>query len=276
MPSSWATRRTGENLCHDLLSKRSTGSARHTRALLGWDTTAFTLGPSCSCQTHLRGALHRFAHGLRSRVREALMLGTHDGPQTQTRRRASYHQPHGGAVVCVLQATSASGAAVGKRARCALFLGGCQGKACDRAAWAHSILVAAAKGRQQSAASLLLDLAKFHEHVGHDHLWEEGIKNWLSSSAPGLLVRFIRRLAVFLKPTSAPLFLFGPSGPFSQAAAGPPQRPNSCWQPSWKQFRFQPSRHTGFGMWSTTFRGMWRGLPEWFRAIHGQGGKAPG
>ena len=31
-----------------------------------------------------------------------------------------------------------------------------------------------AKGRQQSAASLLLDLAKFYEHVGHDHLWEEG------------------------------------------------------------------------------------------------------
>ena len=49
-------------------------------------------------------------------------------------------------------------------------------KACDRAAWAHSIVVAAAKGRQQSAASLLLDLAKFYEHVGHDHLWEEGRK----------------------------------------------------------------------------------------------------
>ena len=36
--------------------------------------------------------------------------------------------------------------------------------------------MAAAKGRQQSAASLLLDLAKFYEHVGHDHLWEEGQK----------------------------------------------------------------------------------------------------
>ena len=47
---------------------------------------------------------------------------------------------------------------------------GCQGKACDRAAWA------AAKGRQQSAASLPLDLAKFYEHVGHDHLWGEGRK----------------------------------------------------------------------------------------------------
>ena len=58
----------------------------------------------------------------------------------------------------------------------AAYFWGCQGKACDRAAWAHSILVAAAKGRQQSAASLLLDLAKFYEHVGHDHLWEEGIK----------------------------------------------------------------------------------------------------
>ena len=37
-------------------------------------------------------------------------------------------------------------------------------------------MVAAAKGRQQSAASLSLDLAKFHDHVGHDHLWEEGRK----------------------------------------------------------------------------------------------------
>ena len=51
-----------------------------------------------------------------------------------------------------------------------------QGKACDRAAWAHSITVAAAKGWRESAASLLLDLAKFYEHVGHDHLWEEGHK----------------------------------------------------------------------------------------------------
>ena len=56
------------------------------------------------------------------------------------------------------------------------YFWGCQGKACDRAAWAHSIMVAAAKGWQQSAASLLLDLAKFYEHVGHDHLWEEGRK----------------------------------------------------------------------------------------------------
>ena len=56
------------------------------------------------------------------------------------------------------------------------YFWGCQGKACDRAAWAHSIMVAAAKGRLQSAASLLLDLSKFYEHVGHDHLWEEGQK----------------------------------------------------------------------------------------------------
>ena len=61
------------------------------------------------------------------------------------------------------------------------YFWGCQGKACDRAAWAHSIVVAAAKGRQQSAASLLLDLAKFYEHVGHDHLWEEGRKTRFST-----------------------------------------------------------------------------------------------
>ena len=56
------------------------------------------------------------------------------------------------------------------------YFWGLQGKACDRAAWAHSIMVAAAKGRQQSAASPPLDLAKFCEHAGHDHLWEEGHK----------------------------------------------------------------------------------------------------
>ena len=37
---------------------------------------------------------------------------------------------------------------------------------CDRAVWARSIMVAAAKGRQH----LLADLAKFYEHL-HDHLW---------------------------------------------------------------------------------------------------------
>ena len=36
--------------------------------------------------------------------------------------------------------------------------------------------MAAAKGGEQSAALLLLDLAKFCEHVGHEHLWEEGDK----------------------------------------------------------------------------------------------------
>ena len=49
----------------------------------------------------------------------------------------------------------------------AAYFWGCQGKACDRGAWAHSILAAAAK---QSAASLFLDLAKFYEQIGHDHL----------------------------------------------------------------------------------------------------------
>ena len=43
--------------------------------------------------------------------------------------------------------------------------GAARGKACDRDAWAHSV----------SAASLLLDVAKFYEHVGQDHLWEEGL-----------------------------------------------------------------------------------------------------
>ena len=49
-------------------------------------------------------------------------------------------------------------------------------------------MVAAAKVRQQAAASLLLDLAKFYEHVRHDHKFPK--------ASLGLLVRFIRRLAV--------------------------------------------------------------------------------
>ena len=47
---------------------------------------------------------------------------------------------------------------------------GCTGKACDRAAWAHSLLLAAARGRDLAAASLLLDL----DTIGHDNLLHEG------------------------------------------------------------------------------------------------------
>ena len=37
-------------------------------------------------------------------------------------------------------------------------------------------MVVAAKGSRQAAASPLLDLARFNDHVEHDHLWEKGNK----------------------------------------------------------------------------------------------------
>ena len=50
---------------------------------------------------------------------------------------------------------------------------GYQGLTCDRAAWANSVLPAVANGRDQSAASLLLDWATSDEHVEHDHFWDQ-------------------------------------------------------------------------------------------------------
>ena len=105
-------------------------------------------------------------------------------------------------------------------------------KVCDCAAWAHSIMVAAGSGRWQSAASVLLDLAKFYwiwlpvlldlakfyEHVGHDRLWEEGSQNKLPKATPGLLLRFLGGSS---RQTSAL-----PSGPFFLVAVAPPQPPN--------------------------------------------------
>ena len=85
-------------------------------------------------------------------------------------RRSSHNQSHGCPFTCAVPFTEAVGAKVGERARCGLLLG------LPGQGVAHSTMVAAAKGRQQSAASLLLDLDKFYKHVGHDHLWEEGRK----------------------------------------------------------------------------------------------------
>ena len=80
---------------------------------------------------------------------------------------------------------------------------GCQGKACDRAAWAHSITVAAAKGRQQSVASLLLDLAKFFAQQA-----SRG-DSWLGGALPTKAGGSLRR-------TSALFFPSWPWGPSFQ------------------------------------------------------------
>ena len=49
--------------------------------------------------------------------------------------------------------------------------------------------------------------------------------NQVPHTTVGLLVRHV-----------APLFLFGPFGPFFQVAVGQQRRQNSCWQPFWKQW----------------------------------------
>ena len=145
------------------------------------------------------------------------------------------------------------------------YFWGCQGKACDRAAWAHSIMVAAAKGRQQSAASLLLDLAKFYEHVEHDHLREEGRK---TSSPTRLLACWCvsfegwRSLEAD-KCATVPFWAFGTILPGCSGATTAAKL--SCWQPFWKQWQ-RASRPTGSGTWSTTYRGTWRELPRWCRS----------
>ena len=103
----------------------------------------------------------------------------------------------------------------------AAYFWGCQGKACDRAAWTPSWW------RQQSAASLLLDLAKFYEHVGHDHLFFKKVGKPVFQRDFWLLGALHTKAGAFSRPTNAPLFLSGPLGPVFQVAMGPRQRSNS-------------------------------------------------
>ena len=48
------------------------------------------------------------------------------------------------------------------------------GKPCERAAWCHSLIAAAARARKQCVASLFFDLKKFYEQVAHETLLGEG------------------------------------------------------------------------------------------------------
>ena len=81
---------------------------------------------------------------------------------------------------------------------------------------------------------LALDLAKFYEHVGHDHLWEEGHKT-----------RFPTRLLAcwcasyegwrFLEADKCATFPFWAFGTILPGCSGATTAANSCWQLSWKQ-----------------------------------------
>ena len=221
-------------------------------------------------------ALHRSAHGVRGLVCQTLVLGTHDGPSTQTHQAgiapsASRWPRFGSCPGCAghwrrsgststMQSTS--GAA---RARHATALLG-----------PARLLVAAAKGAATvGGLSACSTLAKFYEHVGHDHSVGGGQQNGLSSAAPGLLVRFLRRLALPRSRQVRHFSLSGPSVPSFQAAAGPRQLPNSCWQPSWEQC---PSRLPSYRLWNVVddISGHVAGSHRTGSSHHGRGSQAPG
>ena len=169
-PSSWPIRRIWESPCQDLHSKRSTMCARHT-------STPHCINPK---------AIFQLPVELRVRFIDLLMAFEAElvKPLSWSHMMVLRPKPSGGhrtigltvAPLRVLSRLRRPLAQKWENEHDAPYFWGCQVKACDRAAWAQSIMVAAAKGRQQSAASLLLDLAKFYEHVGHDHTWEEGRK----------------------------------------------------------------------------------------------------
>ena len=123
---------------------------------------------------------------------------------------------------------------------------GCSGKACERAAWAHSLLLAAARGRDQAAESLLLDL----DTIGHDNLLHEGhalrfrlrpLTRWCPSHEGW---RFGEAHAAGCRPFRTN---------YTGAVALHP-RPNSCWQLSLRKWA-TGSPVTGRGMQLNTFQG---------------------
>ena len=94
-------------------------------------------------------------------------LGTRDGSKTQTHGRLSDAWPNSLALTGLSHGSEGHWRCSGSRSTV-------RSTSCDRAAWAHSIIVAAAKGRGKVATSLLLHLANFHPHVAHDRLWQLG------------------------------------------------------------------------------------------------------
>ena len=179
-------------------------------------------------------AFHRPAHGVRGKVDQTFELVSHDGVEAQAVRRSSHNRPHGGSAAGLVAASKAAGAAVGERARCALFLGlsrqslrPCRlgplhhgGGSTGRAAIGGFLVTRS--GQVLRACRARPPLGRRPEKPGSPH------DCWLVG-APRT------KAGVFSRPTSAPLFLSVPLGPFCQVAVGPRQPPNSCWQLSWKQ-----------------------------------------
>ena len=183
-----------------------TACSRPTRAQRGWDTTASTPRPSCRLPCDLRerfiDLLIAFEASLVKPSCWVHMMVLRPKPSEGLRTTGLTVSP-----LRVLSRLRRLLAQQWEKDHDAGYFWGCQGKACDGAAWAHSVMVAAANGRHQSVASLLLDLAKFYEHMGHDHLWEEGTKTQFTRGCllPGALRT---KVGSSWRQTSAPPYLF--------------------------------------------------------------------
>ena len=178
-------------------------------------------------------AVHRPAHGFRGKVDQTIELVSHDGVEAQAIMRSSHNRPHGGSAAGTVAASKAASAALGERARVALLLG-LPRQSLRPSSLGDSIMVAAAKGRQQSAAPCYWIWPSSTSTSGTTTSGKKAAKP--GSPHDFWLVGALRTKAgVSSRRTSAPLFLSGPLGPFFQVAVVPRPPRNSCWQLSWKQ-----------------------------------------
>ena len=116
-------------------------------------------------------AFHRPAHGVRGKVGQTFDLVSHDGVEAQAIRRSSHNRPHGGSAAGLVAASKAAGAAVGERARCALFLGLSRQsvRPCRLGALHHG---GGSKGAAAIGGFLVTRSSQVLRHVGHDHHWK--------------------------------------------------------------------------------------------------------
>ena len=134
-------------------------------------------------------AIHRFAHGFPCQAGQTLVLGTHDGFEAQAIRRSSHNRSHGCAVACALPLTQAAGAKVGERARRDPLLG-LPGQGVRPCGLGSSKGAAAAGGFFATGPGQILRTCRSRSSLGG------GSQNKLPKATIGLVVRFLRRLAV--------------------------------------------------------------------------------
>ena len=129
-----------------------------------------------------QGTVHRHLVGFRGKPTQTSQLVTHDGPAAQT---------HGAATTQLTSQSRPCESSVGSEGRwrgngslSTMRTASGAGKACDRAAWAHSNHSGSSeRKRAVGSFAAFLDFAKLCEHVGHDHLWQQGGKHWASQIA---------------------------------------------------------------------------------------------